>query len=273
MAARQIGLEDSDRVPTSGSATYTVATVDDSTDEANGAVTATLNAGTGYTLHPTASQRFASRDGQTTTTIRRPTTGPAVIARQQNVQSGESEQRSRDPQPLQLALWTDRPAYRAGDTVPPVPQPSPPMTTVPATATFVWLGMARRRGAAAGLASLSGRGPAAAPTPSMSRGPARERLDVPRRPSPRADRELALGGARSPELGLWQFVMELRPGDGQRAGTRNTRTRKWPSFPADPPGLGPVRGRRTQPCCSTAQGFDREIRTDLTLRSRHNLPT
>ena len=43
-------------VPTSGSATYSVATVDDSTDEANGSVRATLVAGSGYTLHTTASQ-------------------------------------------------------------------------------------------------------------------------------------------------------------------------------------------------------------------------
>ena len=40
-------------VTTSGSATYTVNTVNDLKDEANGAVTATLAAGTGYTLHAT----------------------------------------------------------------------------------------------------------------------------------------------------------------------------------------------------------------------------
>ena len=42
-------------VPTSGSATYTVATVDDSADEANGAVTATVGTGSGYSVHGTNS--------------------------------------------------------------------------------------------------------------------------------------------------------------------------------------------------------------------------
>ena len=37
-------------VPTGGTATFTVATVDDSTDEPNGSVTATIGAGTGYTV-------------------------------------------------------------------------------------------------------------------------------------------------------------------------------------------------------------------------------
>ncbi|MCY3807556.1 MAG: S8 family serine peptidase, partial [bacterium] len=37
-------------VPTSGSVTHTVATVDDSTDEADGGITATLSAGQGYTV-------------------------------------------------------------------------------------------------------------------------------------------------------------------------------------------------------------------------------
>ncbi len=37
-------------VPTSGSATYTVSTVDDNRDENNGSVTVTVNAGTGYTV-------------------------------------------------------------------------------------------------------------------------------------------------------------------------------------------------------------------------------
>ena len=41
-------------VPTSGSVTLTVATTDDSTDEADGSVTATVGAGSGYTVSPTA---------------------------------------------------------------------------------------------------------------------------------------------------------------------------------------------------------------------------
>ncbi len=42
-------------IPTSGTATLTVATTGDSTDEADGSVTATLNTGNGYTLDSTAS--------------------------------------------------------------------------------------------------------------------------------------------------------------------------------------------------------------------------
>ena len=42
-------------VPPSGSATYTVATVDDSVDEPNGSVTATVGTGTGYRVHGTNS--------------------------------------------------------------------------------------------------------------------------------------------------------------------------------------------------------------------------
>ncbi len=41
-------------IPTSGSATLAVATVNDSVDEADGSVTATVNAGTGYTVSSTA---------------------------------------------------------------------------------------------------------------------------------------------------------------------------------------------------------------------------
>ena len=41
-------------IPTTGSATLTVATSDDSVDEANGSVTATVNGGTGYTVSGTA---------------------------------------------------------------------------------------------------------------------------------------------------------------------------------------------------------------------------
>ena len=42
-------------MPTSGSATYRVATVNDATDEAPGSVTATVGGGTGYSGHNTAS--------------------------------------------------------------------------------------------------------------------------------------------------------------------------------------------------------------------------
>ncbi len=45
----QIGLGKTVTVPTSGTATHTVATVNDSTDEPNGSIAATVNTGTGYT--------------------------------------------------------------------------------------------------------------------------------------------------------------------------------------------------------------------------------
>ena len=98
-------------VPASGSATYSVATVDDSTDETNGSVTATLATGMGYTLHATntsASVTVNDNDGPPQEPDPgQPPTDP----------SGGTEQPPRDPQPLQLALWTDAPGYRSGDTV------------------------------------------------------------------------------------------------------------------------------------------------------------
>ncbi|MYA91426.1 MAG: hypothetical protein F4Y10_06585, partial [Synechococcus sp. SB0663_bin_10] len=40
-------------IPTGGTATYSVSTVDDSSDEANGSVSVTVNSGTGYTVGST----------------------------------------------------------------------------------------------------------------------------------------------------------------------------------------------------------------------------
>ena len=52
-------------IPSSGSATLTVLTTDDATDEANGTITATVTAGTGYTVGspPTASVTVEDNDG------------------------------------------------------------------------------------------------------------------------------------------------------------------------------------------------------------------
>ena len=52
-------------IPSSGSVTLTVPTTDDSTDEANGTITATVTAGTGYTVGspPTASVTVEDNDG------------------------------------------------------------------------------------------------------------------------------------------------------------------------------------------------------------------
>ncbi len=49
-------------IPTTGSATLTLATTDDATDEADGSVTATVAAGTGYTVGDPASGSIAVRD-------------------------------------------------------------------------------------------------------------------------------------------------------------------------------------------------------------------
>ena len=57
-------------IPTSGSATLTVATADDSAEEADGSVTATINTGTGYTVSSstgTATVNIADNDDPTST--------------------------------------------------------------------------------------------------------------------------------------------------------------------------------------------------------------
>ncbi|MDE0471201.1 MAG: T9SS type A sorting domain-containing protein, partial [Ekhidna sp.] len=50
VASGDEGMKKTVTIPTSGSATYTVATEDDSTDEPNGSVTATVADGSGYTV-------------------------------------------------------------------------------------------------------------------------------------------------------------------------------------------------------------------------------
>ena len=52
-------------VPTSGSATYTVSTVNDNTDEDNGSVTVTVNTGTGYTRGSSNSATVTVNDNDT----------------------------------------------------------------------------------------------------------------------------------------------------------------------------------------------------------------
>ncbi|MXW40248.1 MAG: hypothetical protein F4Z75_03675, partial [Synechococcus sp. SB0668_bin_15] len=49
-------------IPTGGTATYSVSTVDDSSDEANGSVSVTVNSGTGYTVGSTATATVAVSD-------------------------------------------------------------------------------------------------------------------------------------------------------------------------------------------------------------------
>ncbi len=240
-------------VPTSGSATYSVATVDDSTDEANGSVTAALVAGSGYTLHTAASQRTASvtvTDDDPTPPGQDPPPDP------QNPQdaSGGSEQRPRDPQPLQLALWTDKPGYRPGETLR-LYRSLAPHDDRGRYRAFAWLERAGG-GERQWLAPLSAEGQLHAEAVDARGQPASAA-------SPQslsaADRELAFEG-QAPEPGLWQFVLELRPGE--------------PSEQAAAP-AEPLRTRRAWAKFAVAQrsvllnrsGFDREIRSDMTLRA------
>ena len=241
-------------VPTSGSVDFSVATVDDSTDEVNGSVRATLVAGAGYTLHTTASQRTAS----VTVTDDDPTPPGQDPPQDPQDPSGETEQPEREPVPLQLALWTDKPGYRADETVR-LYRTIAPHDDEARYRTFVYLertdGEERRW-----LAPL---------------GSAGELRDDPvdYRGTPlhldaagalvAADRALSWEG-EAPEPGLWQFVLELRPGAPreQDAGLLERfdeplRTRRaWARFAV---------AERSQ--LLNRQGFDREVRTDATLRS------
>ena len=60
VAATAIGTDKTVVIPIAGSATYKVATVDDSVDEVDGAVTATLAAGDGYVVSPDAGKASVS---------------------------------------------------------------------------------------------------------------------------------------------------------------------------------------------------------------------
>ena len=168
--------------------------------------------------------------------------------------SGETEPEPRDPLPLQLALWTDRPGYRAGDTVR-LYRTLSPHDDRGSYRTFVSLeraGGGERRW----LAPLSAGGELHAEAvdahgvPSAS---ARPRL------LSAADRLLAWEG-EVPGPGLWQFVLELRPGE---PGPRD----KGPDLPAGTRRASAkfVVAERTQ--LLNRRGFDREIGSDATLRS------
>ncbi|MCY3925762.1 MAG: S8 family serine peptidase [bacterium] len=66
-------------VPTSGTKSYTVATANDSTDEADGSVTVTLNAGSGYTVSSSqGSATVAVSDGDATTVTLAAVAGAAI---------------------------------------------------------------------------------------------------------------------------------------------------------------------------------------------------
>ena len=159
----------------------------------------------------------------------------------------------RDPQPLQLALWTNRPSYRAGETVR-LYRTTDPHDDRGRYRTFVYLeraGGGERRY----LAPLTAAGELHS-DPVDHGGMPSELASA--RTLVAADRTLSWEG-EAPEPGLWQFVLELRPGEPEEQfeeseqpfGTR----RAWAKFTVAERSL--LLNRR---------GFDREIRDDLTLR-------
>ena len=167
---------------------------------------------------------------------------------------GGTTQAPRNPQPLQLALWTDRPGYRAGKTVR-LYHTLDPHDDDGRYRTYAWLertGGSERRY----LAPLTAAGELHSEPVDRNGMPAEL---APARTLTSADRTLAWEG-EAPAPGLWQFVLELRPGDpgeqfdesDEPAGTR----RAWAKFTV-----------AERSVLLNRRGFDREIRDDLTLRS------
>ncbi len=77
-------------IPTSGSATLTVATVNDSVDEADGSVTATVNSGTGYTVSTTAGSATIAVEDDDDTSPPPPTTPEVSITAGDDITEGEN---------------------------------------------------------------------------------------------------------------------------------------------------------------------------------------
>ncbi len=240
-------------VGTSGPATYTVDTVDDGTDEANGAVAVTLNAGTGYSVHSTQGAASVTVNDNDEGVIPPPPPPPPV-----DDPPTEAAPFTLRPEPLQLALWTDKPGYRAGETVR-LYLSLDPHDDQGRYRTFVYL--ERAGGERRWLAPLSARGqlhPEA-----VDRRGLPVRVALPQLLSA-ADRELVFEGA-APGPGLWQFVLELRPGEPSEqdqeylkeelAESLHTR-RAWAKF---------VVAERS--VLLNRAGFDREIRSDMTLHA------
>ncbi len=215
-----------------------VPTYDDGDDESNGFVTVALQAGTGYVIRSDAASA--------TVTVRDDDEG--------RDRSGTLQGPSTPPQ---VALWTDRPGYRVGERI------RLYRTVIPHDdrgryRTFVYLersGSDERRY----LAPLSAAGELHA-DPVDDRGmPAHLTLA---RSLVAADMALAWEGD-APSPGLWQFVMELRPEaepdseDEQDSDDEPPEPRwAWAKFTV---------ANGTQ--ALNRRGFDREVRTDLTLRS------
>ncbi len=160
----------------------------------------------------------------------------------------------RKPDPLQLALWTDKPAYRAGETVR-LYYTVHPHDDGGQYRVFAWLEPAEGEGRRylAPLSADAALHPEAVDMRGLPEHASRARL------LPRADKALAFEG-EAPEPGLWRFVLELRPGAEHEQYDKPDepmRTRRaWASFTV-----------AERPLLLNRRGFDREIRTDLTLRS------
>ena len=165
--------------------------------------------------------------------------------------TGGTTQVPRDP--LQLALWTDAPAYRAGETVR-LYYSLDPQDDRGQYRTFVYLEKAGG-GERQWLAPLSAGGQLHAEAVDHRGRPADATFA---RSLIAADRELAFEG-EAPAPGLWQFVLELRPGSDdeqyQEPDEPMHTRRAWARF---------VVARRYQ--LLNRAGFHRELRADATLR-------
>ena len=243
-----------------GSATVRVEvdTVDDSIPEPGGYVLVRIEPDSAsppdYVLGARAEAAVQVRDndgGQ-------PPPVPPVAGAQRAAASASPGSALRNPQPLQLALWTDRPGYRSGETVR-LYRTLDPHDERGRYRTFVYLeqaGGGQRRY----LAPLYGQ--------ATLRAEFVDHRGVPAGAST-ARSLLAAGKALvwegpAPEIGLWQFVMDLRPEgatgpdeeiDPEREADRGIR-RAWAKFAVAR--HGQLLNRRN---------FDREITSDLTLRS------
>ena len=168
--------------------------------------------------------------------------------------SGADSRVRRNPVPLQLALWTDRPGYLAGETVR-LYRTVDPHDDRGRYRTFVYLEKAGD-GEPRYLAPLSASGELHL-DPVDARGMPAYLARA--RNLTAADRELSWEGA-APGPGVWQFVLELRPGESHEQGEEfeePLRTRRaWAKFTV---------AERSQ--LLNRRGFDREIRTDMTLSS------
>ena len=158
------------------------------------------------------------------------------------------------PEPLQLALWTDKPGYVAGETVR-LFHTLRRHDDRGQYRAFAWLepaGGGGRRYLAPLLADAALHAEAV-DTRGLPEHAARARL------LPQADRALVFEG-EAPAPGHWRFVLELRPGSADEQYEKPAepmRTRRaWAAFTV---------AERSQ--VLTRRGFDREIRADLTLRS------